>query len=248
MDALIGAKALVAEEVRSGGSGVLTAADHAAVTIAARPAVRRNAPVLRFFSVTPGNAVIDRHKRSGGICYEVSDGQVIETAGGLQRLIMNITELPGAFGGRAKHVIANALAAVAACRAAGVTVKDIREALSTFTPGAVNPGRGNVYAMAARPAASAAAGPVAVGYGHNAAALQATGQMVASVWDGEPVAAITLPGDRRDDLITESAEAIASWFGTVVIYEDEDLRGRAPGEMRARIAAAMRRIRPEVHG
>jgi cyanophycin synthetase len=71
--------------------------------------------------------------------------------------------------------------------------------------------------------------------------------MVASVWDGEPVAAITLPGDRRDDLITESAEAIASWFGTVVIYEDEDLRGRAHGEMRARIEAAMRRIRPEVH-
>jgi cyanophycin synthetase len=244
---LIGVKALVAEELRSGGSVVLNAADHATVAIADRPAVRRNAPVLRFFSVTPGNAVIDRHKRSGGICYEVSDGQVIETAGGLQRLIMNITELPGAFDGRAKHVVANALAAVAACRAAGVTVKDIREALSTFSPGAVNPGRGNVYAVAAGPAASAAAGPVLVDYGHNAAALQATGQMVASVWDGEPVAAITLPGDRRDDLITESAEAIASWFGTVVIYEDEDLRGRAPGEMRARIAAAMRRIRPEVH-
>jgi cyanophycin synthetase len=244
---LIAVKALVAEELRTGGSIVLNAADHATVAIADRPAVRRNAPVLRFFSVTPGNAVIDRHKRSGGICYEVSDGQMIETAGGLQRLIMNITELPGAFDGRAKHVVANALAAVAACRAAGVTVKDIREALSTFSPGAVNPGRGNVYAVAAGPAASAAAGPVLVDYGHNAAALQATGQMVASVWDGEPVAAITLPGDRRDDLITESAEAIASWFGTVVIYEDQDLRGRAPGEMRARIAAAMRRIRPEVH-
>jgi cyanophycin synthetase len=247
LDDLVGVKALVAEEVRRGGSVVLNAADHASVAIADRPGVRRNAPVLRFFSVTPGSAVIDRHKRSGGICYEVSDGQVIETAGGLQRLIMNITELPGAFDGRAKHVVANALAAVAACRAAGVTVKDIREALSTFTPGAVNPGRGNVYAVAAGPAASAAAGPVLVDYGHNAAALQATGQMVASVWDGEPVAAITLPGDRRDDLITESAEAIASWFGTVVIYEDEDLRGRPPGEMRGCIAAAMRRIRPEVH-
>ena len=244
---LISVKALVAEKVRRGGSIVLNAADHATVAIADRPGVRSNAPVLRFFSVTPGNAVIDRHKRSGGICYEVSDGQVIETAGGLQRLIINITELPGAFDGRARHVVANALAAVAACRAAGVTVKDIREALSTFSPGAVNPGRGNVYAVTAGPAASAAAGPVLVDYGHNAAALQATGQMVAAVWDGEPVAAITLPGDRRDDLITESAEAIASWFGTVVIYEDEDLRGRAPGEMRARIAAAMRAIRPEVH-
>jgi cyanophycin synthetase len=244
---LIGVKSLVAEEVRRGGSLVLNAGDHATAAIAGRPAVRRNEPVLRFFSVMPGNALIERHKRSGGICYEASDGQLIETAGGLQRLIMNVAELPGAFGGRARHVVANALAAIAACRAAGVTVKDIREALRTFTPGAVNPGRGNVYAVSAGPAASAASGPVLVDYGHNAAALQATGQMVASVWEGEPVAAITLPGDRRDDLITESAEAIASWFGTVVIYEDEDRRGRAPGEMRELIATAMRKIRPEVH-
>jgi len=244
---LVEVKALVAEELRSGGSLVLNAADHPAAAIADRPAVRKNAPVLRYFSMTPGNAIIERHKRSGGICYEASDGQVIETAGGLQRLIMNITELPGAFDGRATHVVANALAAIAACRAAGIAVKDIREALRTFTPGAVNPGRGNVYAVAAGPAASAAAGPVLVDYGHNAAALQATGQMVASVWAGEPVAAITLPGDRRDDLVAESAEAVASWFGTVVVYEDEDRRGRAPGEMRELIAGAMRKIRPEVH-
>ena len=44
-----------------------------------------------------------------------------------------------------------------------------------------------------------------------------------------------------------SAQAIASWFGTVIVYEDSDLRGRAPGEMRELIAAAMRAIRPEVH-
>jgi cyanophycin synthetase len=247
MDDLIGVKALVAEKLRSEGSLVLNADDRATATIADRPAVRRNAPVLRLFSVQPGNAAIDRHKRTGGICYELCDGQIIETAGGLQRLIINIAQLPGAFGGRAKHVVANALAAIAACRAAGVTVKNIREALSTFTPSAVNPGRGNVYAVAAGPAAIAATGPVLVDYGHNAAALHATGQMVASVWQAEPVAAITLPGDRRDDLITESAEAIASWFGTVVIYEDEDLRGRAPGQMQSRIADAMRRIRPDVH-
>ena len=203
--------------------------------------------MIRYFSVTPGNAVIERHKRSGGICYEVVDGQLTETAGGLQRIIMNLAELPGAFDGRAWHVVANALAAVAACRACGVTVKNIREALSTFTPGAVNPGRGNVYAVSAGPAASAAAGPVLVDYGHNAAALHATGQMVATVWAGEPVAAITLPGDRRDDLVAESAEAIATWFGTVIVYEDEDLRGRAPGEMRELIAGAMRKVRPGIH-
>jgi len=247
LDELIDVKALVAEQVRDGGAVVLNAADQAAAAIAGRPAVRKRAPEVRFFGETPGNAVLERHKRAGGICYEACDGQLIETEGGLQRVVISLAELPGAFDGRARHVVANALAAVAACRALGVTVKDVREALSTFTPGAVNPGRGNVYAVAAGPAATAAAGPVLVDYGHNAAALHATGQMVAAVWSGEPVAAITLPGDRRDDLVAESAEAVATWFGTVVVYEDDDLRGRAPGEMRELIAAAMRKVRPGVH-
>ncbi|HEX9067114.1 MAG TPA: cyanophycin synthetase [Streptosporangiaceae bacterium] len=246
LEELIDVKALVAERLRPGGSVVLNAADHASAGLADRPAVRRNDPVIRFFSATPGSPVLDRHKRAGGHCYEICDGQLVETAGGLQRVIMNLAELPGAFGGRARHVVANALAAVAACRAAGVTIKDIREALATFTPGAVNPGRGNVYAVAAGPAATAAAGPVLVDYGHNAAALHATGQMITAVWPGEPVAAVTLPGDRRDDLVAESAQAIAAHFGTVVVYEDDDLRGRAPGEMRALITAAMRAIRPGI--
>jgi len=46
--------------------------------------------------------------------------------------------------------------------------------------------------------------------------------------------------------VAESAEAIASCFATVVIYEDGDLRGRAHGEMRELIAAAMRQVRPDV--
>jgi len=239
-------KALVAEEIRDGGSVVLNADDQVTVAIAGRRRLLRRSPVIRYFSVTPGNPVIDRHKRSGGFCYEVCDGQITETVTGRQRVIMNVAELPGAFAGRAAHVVANALAAIAAARAAGVSVKDIRQALCTFTPGEANPGRGNVYAVAAGPDASTAAGPVVVDYGHNAAALRATGEMVAGVWGGRPVAAITLPGDRRDDLVTESAQAVAAWFGNVVVYEDDDLRGRETGEMRALITAALRDARPDV--
>ncbi len=134
-----------------------------------------------------------------------------------------MAELPGAFGGAAAHLVANALAAAAACRAAGFSAKDIRRGLATFTPVQANPGRGNVY--------QAGDVPVIVDYGHNAAALDATGAMITKVWGGEPAAAITLPGDRRDDLITETAEAVAAWFGKVVVYEDSDKRGRRPGEM-----------------
>ena len=249
LDELVSIKALIAEELRPGGSLVVNAADKLVAEIADRQAVRRNAPVIRYFSTTPGYGVIARHKRAGGICYEVCDGQLTETDGGRQRVIMNVAELPGSFGGRARHVVANALAAAAACRAAGVSIKDIRAALTAFSPIAANPGRGNLYGVpAAADCETSEAGPlpVLVDYGHNAAALLSTGELMAASWDGEPVAAITLPGDRRDDLVAESAEAIATWFSAVVIYEDEDLRGRAPGEMRELIASAMRRSRPGI--
>jgi cyanophycin synthetase len=238
MTELIHVKALVAEEIRAGGTVVLNADDPAVAGLADRPAVRRNDPVIRFFSQQPGNQVLERHKRAGGLAYEVRDGQLVEVEGGHTRPLIPVAELPGAFGGRAAHLVANALAAAAACRAAGFSAKDIRRGLATFTPVEANPGRGNVY--------RAGDVPVIVDYGHNAAALDATGAMITNVWGGEPAAAVTLPGDRRDDLVTETAEAIAAWFGKVVVYEDSDKRGRRPGEMQELIAAAMRRVRPDI--
>ena len=235
---LIHVKALVAEEIRAGGSVVLNADDPVVAALAGRPAVLAHAPVIRFFSMTPGNPVLSQHKNAGGACYEIISGQLTETEGGEQRPLLAVADLPGAYGGRAGHVVANALAAVAACRAAGVSAKDISRGLAAFTPSGENPGRGNVF--------RAGRTPVIVDYGHNAAALAATGRFVREVWGGSAVAAITLPGDRRDDLLVASAEAIAAWFGTVVLYEDSDKRGRQAGEMLNLIGAALAAARPGI--
>jgi cyanophycin synthetase len=238
LEDLVGVKALIAEEIREGGTVVLNADDPAAAGIADRERVRGRNPVIRYFSLGDRTPVLERHRQAGGIAYQLRDGQLVELEGARERALLGVAELPGAFGGLAPHVVANALAAVAACRAAGVSAKDIRRALTTFTPDESNPGRGQVYL--------AAGTPVIIDYGHNAAALQATGRMISDVWGGEPAAAITLPGDRRDDLVIKAAEAIAAWFGRVVVYEDADQRGRGPGEMTSLITAAMRRARPDI--
>jgi cyanophycin synthetase len=238
LEELVGVKALIAEEIHDGGTVVLNADDPAAAAIADRERVRGRHPVIRYFSLGDRTGLLERHRQAGGIGYRLRDGQLVELEGARERALLGVAELPGAFGGLAPHVVANALAAVAACRAAGVSAKDIRRALTTFTPDESNPGRGQVYL--------AAGSPVIVDYGHNAAALDATGRMISDVWGAEPAAAITLPGDRRDDLVTKAAEVIASWFGRVVVYEDADQRGRVPGEMTSLITAAMRRARPDI--
>jgi cyanophycin synthetase len=65
---------------------------------------------------------------------------------------------------------------------------------------------------------------------------------VHDTWGGDPVAAVTLSWDRRDDLVTETAASIAAWFGRVAVYEDVDLRGRRPVPRPG--PAALREARP----
>jgi cyanophycin synthetase len=238
LDELTSVKALVAEEIAPGGTLVLNADDARTAALAHRPAVRKRNPVVRYFSLDGGNPVIRGHRMSGGITCELRGQTLVETRGGEEITLLDVAELPGSFGGSASYLVANALAACAACRALGVSVKDIRRALATFTPCEANPGRGNVYSVGGT--------PVVMDYGHNAAALAAMGKLLHAAFGGDPVAAVTLPGDRRDDLVGQTAAAVADWFGRVVVYEDLDLRGRRPGEMTELIRAAMTARRPGI--
>jgi cyanophycin synthetase len=238
LDDLVGVKALVAEQIRAGGTVVLNADDPVTAAIAERAAVRRRQPEIRYFSLDGASPVLRRHQRAGGVWYEQAAGQLVERQGSHTRVVASIAEVPGAFGGLAPHMVANTLAAIAACRAAGISAKDIRNALASFRPDEANPGRASLFL--------AGGCPVIVDYGHNEAALAATGTMISNVWGGQPVAAVTLPGDRRDDLVAATAAAIAARFTAVVVYEDRDKRGRRPGEMQELVLSALRRARPDL--
>lgn len=229
-------KALVAEAIHPGGTVVLNADDARTAALATRTAVRDRQPVIRFFGLNDRSQVIVGHRLSGGITCERRGGQLIEGRGGEETALLETSGIPGSQSGIAAHLVSDALAAIAACRAIGVSVKDIRQALSTFAPHRDNPGRGNVYLLGGS--------PVVVDYAHNPAAVAAMGRLLRQAWDGDPVAAITLPGDRRNDLVADAAATAAAWFGRVVVYEDCDLRGREPGEMTALIRAAMLSRRP----
>ncbi len=238
IDDLTDVKALVAEEIQRGGTLVLNADDPRAAGLARRPAVRARNPVLRYVSLATDNPVVLAHRMTGGTACVLDGGHLMELRGAEQTVLLSVDELPGSFGGSAAHLVANALAAAAACRALGVSVKDIRRGLATFAGAEANPGRGNLHRVGGV--------PVLVDYGHNPAALTAMGRLLRAAWAGEPVAAITLPGDRRDDLIAETAASVADWCGRVVVYEDSDRRGRRAGEMTQLVSGALARRRPGI--
>ena len=139
-------------------------------------------------------------------------------------------------GGAAQHQLTNALAAVAACRAQGLTADQLARSLRTFDAHAHNQGRGNLYRVGQ--------GYVLIDYGHNPAAFDAVGQMSAR-WLGRRVTAIVgVPGDRADWVIEEAARAAARAFDRVIVREERTGAAAARARCPACSARPSPRTRP----
>jgi cyanophycin synthetase len=239
IDDLIGVKALVAEEIRKHGQLVLNADDRHSAGLARRPSVRNRQPVISYFSVSPGNPVIAGHLRDGGRAFLLDDGDLVEAAGSARATLASVHDLALCPDGQPTFMVANVLAAIAAARSLGVSITTIRTALESLEPSRDNPGRLETFHVGDV--------PVVLDYAHNPAALTAVGQFVHESWGRDGVAVLTLPGDRTNAQVAESAHAVAQAFDRVVIYEDLDLRGRQPGEMTRLIEAALASVRPGIH-
>jgi cyanophycin synthetase len=110
--------------------------------------------------------------------------------------------------------------------------------LATFRNGAENRGRANLYAVNG--------GYLLVDYGHNIGAFHAICEMT-SQWHGVRVTGVvTVPGDRSDELISEAARVVACGFDRLIIREDDNKRGRKPGEIAAMLERNVRNSHPEL--
>ncbi|WP_067502772.1 cyanophycin synthetase [Actinoplanes sp. TFC3] len=230
-------KALVAERVRDGGTLVLNADDPWVRNLVDRPRVRAERKRLIWFGADPHQNVMAAHLARGGTAYLLLDGWLVQATGARRTPLLRVADLPGTFAGAAPYVAFNALAAIAAARAMGAPAHMVTERLSEFEPRVHNPGRGTMLKL----------GEVTlfVDYAHNPAALAAVLRTLHRLYGPERcVALVTLPGDRRDDLLTACAQVLADGVTRAVLHDDEDPRGRAPGEVSALVEREMRGRRP----
>jgi cyanophycin synthetase len=65
---------------------------------------------------------------------------------------------------------------------------------------------------------------------------------------GRAIGVIGIPGDRRDDDQREYGALASTAFDEILIREDRNLRGRAPGETATNVAAGVRAARGEGRG
>jgi cyanophycin synthetase len=228
-------KAVVVEAVPRDGFAVLNADDELV-----RAMRRRCSGEVVWFSLQPpGTKVrdfIDERCRRGGraVVLEPTDkGNMIVIRDGRRSMQLAWTHLlPSTFGGAAKMNVANAMAAAGAAFAAAAPLHDIRQGLRTFTTSYyLSAGRMNLLDINNI--------EVLVDYCHNPHGMRMLGDFVesysaakaghAELGRASRIGLIGAAGDRRDDDIRELGAIAAGHFDVVVVREDDDLRGRAPG-------------------
>jgi cyanophycin synthetase len=220
---LVWIKSLIAERVREGGTLILNADDEMWASVAERPAVKRVGKKIVYFSLDENNPIVRKHLNAGGTAYFVRENWIVEANGNSQIQVVKPAAIPATMNGAAEYQIANAMAAIAACRAHGVALERIKAALGEFQNETKNPGRTNFYRVER--------GHVLVDYGHNPGAFAAICRMAARLKGKRTTGIIGVPGDRNDALIRESGRVAANGFDRIIIKEDVDKRGRTRGEV-----------------
>jgi cyanophycin synthetase len=211
-------KAVVADTARR--ALVLNADDEHCVAMAAQ--AREGVEVV-YFSLHPEQPVVQQHLRQGGRAVALHQGDIVLLSPDGAHPVARAERLPFTLGGRARHNVANALAAVAALLALRQPPQAIAAALASFTCASdVNPLRMNLFDI----------GPVrlVVDYAHNEAAYRALVDTCRSFGGGRLVGVVSAPGDRRDAELREIGRLCAEAFDEAIVYELDEDRGRVRGE------------------
>jgi cyanophycin synthetase len=200
-----------------------------------------------LFTMQEKNELVERWVRRGRKAVSLQSGprgeMMVIREGRRIMPIGWVHQLPVTFEGRARMMVANALAAAAAAHAAGAHIHDIRQGLRSFSTSIYQaPGRLNLFELNGI--------RVLIDYAHNAAGLETVGDFVermtssASVGGapGAPswqanlrVAVVATPGDRRDEDMRELGKVAGRYFDEIIIREDKNTRGRKLGETAAHI-------------
>ena len=222
-------KSVVPAVVKREGHAVLNADDP--LVYAMR---ERTTADIVFFSTLPegANPKFEEHLARGGIGARIEDATFVIRRGRLRIPIARVTEVPLMLGGAARFQQGNILAAIATAYVQGVRYDTIHAGLLSFFPSpSMTPGRLNLLRVGeAR---------VLVDYAHNPAAVQGLMEMVGELPARRRIGVLAAPGDRRDEDIRGVA-ALCGVLDLAIVKEDDDRRGRRPGEIAELLVEGLR--------
>ena len=226
-------KGVIAETVKPSGYAILNADDPLVAAMAKKVSCK-----VAYFSMNPDNPIIIEHSRRNGLAAVYEHGYLSILEGKWTLRVEKAVNIPMTMGGMAPFMIANALASCLAAFAQGVDIEQIRRGVRSFKVSAEQiPGRMNLFDLGEYHAL--------VDYAHNPHGYKAVGDFVKN-WHGKRIGVVGGPGDRRDEDLILLGNISAQIFDRILIKEDDDPRGRKPGEVADLISKGICQENPNI--
>lgn len=219
LEQLAKVKRCIIEAVHKNGFGVLKAND----PLTAEMAEKCKGAVV-FFALDGNDPVLMAHRAKGGRGAFVRDNAVMLAEGNTDFVLLSLDRVPLTHNGRIGFQVENVLAAASACWALGMPCEQIRLGLESFSSHMDKvPGRFNLMEIHGA--------TVVVDYGHNQSSLLAIAETLDQFPHPSRTVIYSAAGDRRDVDMIRQGEILADHFDRIILYEDNYLRGRQPGEI-----------------
>jgi cyanophycin synthetase len=177
-----------------------------------------------FFAQDEDVPTLAQHRQRGGRAVFVRDDSIVLAEGPRETILVRLVDVPLTHGGRVGFQIENALAAAAAGWSLGMSMDVLRDGLETFASEMDTlPGRFNLFEIGGA--------TVIFDYGHNVSSLACLLEVVETLPHRRRTVIYSSAGDRRDQDLIRQGAMLGEAFDRVVIFEDQYVRGRAPGEI-----------------
>ncbi|RNC87848.1 MAG: cyanophycin synthetase [Winogradskyella sp.] len=212
-------KGVIPETVLPDGYTVLNADDDLVYDM--RRSVDCN---VALFSMDENNPRIKALQRLNGITAVYENGYVTICRGEWKMRLMKAEHIPLTYGGKAKFMIQNVLAAILAAHVQGISNEDIKAGLETFVPSASQtPGRLNLFKFDKF--------NILLDYAHNKAGMQALKKFTDELDATVRVGIIAGIGDRREEDNNAMGMIAAEMFDEIIIRQDKHLRGKSEEQL-----------------
>ena len=182
-----------------------------------------------YVTIDSGHGLVREHIRQGGMAIVLEKGingdmiTIYDKGAHIPLLWTHL--IPATIEGKAMHNVQNAMFAAAMAYSFDTSLENIRQGLRIFNTSFYQaPGRLNIF--------DEHPFKVILDYAHNPAAIKTITDLAGRLdVKGKRRIVIAMPGDRRDEDITEAAKIVASTFDSFVCKADDDRRGRGPDEV-----------------
>ena len=212
-------KRCVIEAVHKTGFGVLKAND----PVTAEMAEKCKGRVI-YFAIDENDPIMTDHRLKGQRVVFVRNGMIVIAEGAQETALTTLDKIPLTHQGRILFQVENVLASVAACWGAGLAIAQIVIGLESFSAHMDKvPGRFNLLDVHGA--------TVIADYGHNSSSLLAITDALGQFPHPHRTVVYSAAGDRRDVDMIRQGEILADHFDRIILYEDQYLRGRKPGEI-----------------